>query len=140
MTSIFVQIYPGWPLPSCRDECPNAWVHDGYCDAACNNEECEWDGGDCDQNRPAGVAQGMKPGTNDEVPGRWAGAAGQSAVSSCSFSCSDGWLGDRYCDTSCNKRACGYDMGDCGIGSLLKLPSYQLSTSDSKHSFNHSLS
>ena len=28
------------------NENPN-WIGDNYCDDATNNEECEWDGGDC---------------------------------------------------------------------------------------------
>ena len=35
-------------MPNCQDGCPSTWIKDGYCDKACNNSECEWDGGDCD--------------------------------------------------------------------------------------------
>ena len=33
--------------------CPS--IKDGYCDKACNNSDCEWDGGDCEGG--AGVNQ-----------------------------------------------------------------------------------
>ncbi|EEC02036.1 hypothetical protein IscW_ISCW000548 [Ixodes scapularis] len=36
-----------WPVPDCAMGCPTSWVRDGYCDKACNNTQCEWDGGDC---------------------------------------------------------------------------------------------
>ena len=42
-----MQIYLTWPVPNCQDGCPQSWIKDGYCDKACNNSECEWDGGDC---------------------------------------------------------------------------------------------
>ena len=41
------QVYLSWPVPNCQDGCPQSWIKDGYCDKACNNSECEWDGGDC---------------------------------------------------------------------------------------------
>ena len=44
---IIFQIYLSWPVPNCQEGCPSSWIRDGYCDKACNNSECEWDGGDC---------------------------------------------------------------------------------------------
>jgi UDP-N-acetylglucosamine-lysosomal-enzyme len=46
------------PFPSCLIccvlllylfvvSCPDTWVGDGYCDAACNITDCLFDGGDC---------------------------------------------------------------------------------------------
>ena len=29
------------------DGCPPNYVGDNYCDDLTNNEQCEWDGGDC---------------------------------------------------------------------------------------------
>jgi len=31
----------------CAPGCPEEWVDDGMCDAACNNDACSWDGKDC---------------------------------------------------------------------------------------------
>jgi hypothetical protein len=31
----------------------------GHCDYGCNNEECNWDGLDCEQQQPPKVAEGM---------------------------------------------------------------------------------
>ncbi|CAK0856453.1 unnamed protein product [Prorocentrum cordatum] len=36
----------------CADGCYNGWPGDGYCDSVCNNWECNYDGGDCDENPP----------------------------------------------------------------------------------------
>jgi UDP-N-acetylglucosamine-lysosomal-enzyme len=36
-----------WPVPNCAEGCPSNWISDKYCDAACNSEACDWDGGDC---------------------------------------------------------------------------------------------
>lgn len=41
------RVYLTWPVPSCQEGCPSTWINDGYCDKACNNSECEYDGGDC---------------------------------------------------------------------------------------------
>ena len=100
MFFVFVQIYPGWPVPSCRDDCPNAWLHDGYCDAACNNVECDFDGGDCLNVNAAsgnlqangGIGGGAGPhlGGGDGPLGGW-----RDQDTGCSYSCSDSWLGDR---------------------------------------------
>jgi hypothetical protein len=34
-------------VPNCAEGCPGSWIKDGYCDKACNNSACDWDGGDC---------------------------------------------------------------------------------------------
>ena len=31
----------------CSVGCEPYWIGDGYCDSACNNAACNWDGGDC---------------------------------------------------------------------------------------------
>jgi len=31
----------------CNPGCEPSWIGDGNCDSACNNEACNWDGGDC---------------------------------------------------------------------------------------------
>lgn len=36
----------------------------------------------------------------------------------CAVGCSDAWLGDRYCDTACNVKECGFDAGDCGMANI----------------------
>lgn len=42
-----LQVYLTWPVPNCAEGCPGSWIKDGYCDKACNNSACDWDGGDC---------------------------------------------------------------------------------------------
>lgn len=44
---ILSQVYLTWPVPNCAEGCPGSWIKDGYCDKACNNSACDWDGGDC---------------------------------------------------------------------------------------------
>ncbi len=41
------KVYLTWPVPNCAEGCPPSWIRDNYCDTACNNSECDWDGGDC---------------------------------------------------------------------------------------------
>jgi predicted ribosomally synthesized peptide with SipW-like signal peptide len=35
------------PLEFCSPGCYPYWIGDGWCDEVCNNEACNWDGGDC---------------------------------------------------------------------------------------------
>jgi hypothetical protein len=35
------------PVSECALDCPKALLGDGSCDKSCDNEECEFDGGDC---------------------------------------------------------------------------------------------
>lgn len=44
------KIFITWNLPDCTPSCTWSWVGDGSCDAPCNNEQCSYDGGDCNQN------------------------------------------------------------------------------------------
>lgn len=39
--------YLAWQVPHCAEGCPPTWITDKYCDKACNNSACDWDGGDC---------------------------------------------------------------------------------------------
>lgn len=43
-------VYLAWPVPMCAPNCPWIYVHDGQCDKACFNTECQLDGGDCENN------------------------------------------------------------------------------------------
>ncbi|XP_075250719.1 N-acetylglucosamine-1-phosphotransferase subunits alpha/beta-like isoform X2 [Convolutriloba macropyga] len=131
------KIYPGWPVPPCKDECPNAWIHDGYCDAACNNAECDFDGGDCKSQNELGQSPAVRDREAPENENNFGGLNSQSD-GSCAVGCTDSWLGDKYCDMSCNKRVCGFDAGDCGVASLKKLPRISL-RSGGEHHYNHSL-
>lgn len=48
LKSTGVNIFLGWPIPECTYECPWIFIGDGSCDSICNIEECQFDGGDCD--------------------------------------------------------------------------------------------
>lgn len=41
------RVYTAWTVPDCTLGCPWVYVGDGSCDAICNIEECQFDGGDC---------------------------------------------------------------------------------------------
>lgn len=108
------KVYLTWPVPNCQDGCPGTWIKDGYCDKACNNSECEWDGGDCEGER--GNAQPLYQFGNQAAAGNfW---SSQSTEMYCSAGCANNWIADRYCDQSCNVQQCGFDAGDCGTGSF----------------------
>ncbi|XP_059834509.1 N-acetylglucosamine-1-phosphotransferase subunits alpha/beta isoform X1 [Hypanus sabinus] len=104
------KIYLTWPVPNCADGCPGSWIKDGYCDKACNNSACDWDGGDCLGNTASsrGGAGGM---ANGQV---WQFGGGLPGLTYCNQGCANSWLADKFCDQACNILSCGFDAGDCG--------------------------
>ena len=37
-------------LSVCAEGCKVVFIGDGHCDKECFNEDCEWDGGDCEKS------------------------------------------------------------------------------------------
>ncbi|XP_024140641.1 N-acetylglucosamine-1-phosphotransferase subunits alpha/beta [Oryzias melastigma] len=111
------KVYLTWPVPNCAEGCPGSWIKDGYCDKACNNSACDWDGGDClgagaNGRFPAGVVgQG---GAGGQVWQFAAGLGGIGGTLYCNQGCANSWLADKFCDQACNVLSCGFDVGDCG--------------------------
>uniref|UniRef100_A0A4W6FFU2 N-acetylglucosamine-1-phosphotransferase subunits alpha/beta n=1 Tax=Lates calcarifer TaxID=8187 RepID=A0A4W6FFU2_LATCA len=97
------KVYLTWPVPNCAEGCPGSWIKDGYCDKACNNSACDWDGGDC---------SGMK----SLLLFFAGGMGGLGGTSYCNQGCANSWLADKFCDQACNVLSCGFDVGDCGQG------------------------
>lgn len=109
------KVYLTWPVPNCAEGCPGSWIKDGYCDKACNNSACDWDGGDCTGNSGGSryVAGGGGTG-NIGVGQPWQFGGGINSVSYCNQGCANSWLADKFCDQACNVLSCGFDAGDCG--------------------------
>ncbi|EGV93312.1 N-acetylglucosamine-1-phosphotransferase subunits alpha/beta, partial [Cricetulus griseus] len=109
------KVYLTWPVPNCAEGCPGSWIKDGYCDKACNNSACDWDGGDCSGNSGGSryVAGGGGTG-NIGVGQPWQFGGGINSVSYCNQGCANSWLADKFCDQACNVLSCGFDAGDCG--------------------------
>ncbi|KAM9313503.1 N-acetylglucosamine-1-phosphotransferase subunits alpha/beta [Gastrophryne carolinensis] len=108
------KVYLTWPVPNCAEGCPGSWIKDGYCDKACNNSACDWDGGDCLGNTATGrFAPALAGGGLLNGQGWQAGIA-MTGVSYCSQGCANSWLADKFCDQACNVLNCGFDAGDCG--------------------------
>ncbi|GIY39559.1 hypothetical protein CDAR_539291 [Caerostris darwini] len=124
------RVYLSWPVPNCADNCPHAWIRDGYCDKPCNNSQCQWDGGDCTADNPM-------------LPHQALGIQQEGGVTSyfhirpfknyCNVECADTWLADRYCDKACNIRECGFDAGDCGLDNFEEMPQIILSPNQSHY-------
>ncbi|XP_056280450.1 N-acetylglucosamine-1-phosphotransferase subunits alpha/beta isoform X3 [Pseudoliparis swirei] len=116
------KVYLTWPVPNCAEGCPGSWIKDGYCDKACNNSACDWDGGDClgamgNGRFAAGVggAGGGGPGGGGGQVWQFAGGlGGLGEMSYCNHGCANSWLADKFCDQACNVLPCGFDVGDCG--------------------------
>ena len=102
------KIFFAWPVPNCAPGCPTNWLGDGFCDQACNVSECDYDNGDCLANSTSRYASAYGYSGQD-----WAAAETLRVSSYCARSCPDSWLGDKFCDRSCNVPECGYDLGDC---------------------------
>ncbi|XP_034719441.1 N-acetylglucosamine-1-phosphotransferase subunits alpha/beta [Etheostoma cragini] len=112
------KVYLTWPVPNCAEGCPGSWIKDGYCDKACNNSACDWDGGDClgaagSSRFVAGVGGGG-PGAGAQMWQFAGGLGGLGGTSYCNQGCANSWLADKFCDQACNVLSCGFDVGDCG--------------------------
>ncbi|XP_037369675.1 N-acetylglucosamine-1-phosphotransferase subunits alpha/beta [Talpa occidentalis] len=109
------KVYLTWPVPNCAEGCPGSWIKDGYCDKACNNSACDWDGGDCSGNSGGSryIAGGVGTGSIG-VGQPWQFGGGINSVSYCNQGCANSWLADKFCDQACNVLSCGFDAGDCG--------------------------
>ncbi|XP_078075653.1 N-acetylglucosamine-1-phosphotransferase subunits alpha/beta isoform X2 [Mustelus asterias] len=105
------KVYLTWPVPNCADGCPGSWIKDGYCDKACNNSACDWDGGDCLGNIAGNRGGGPGGVVNAQA---WQFAGGLPGITYCNQGCANSWLADKFCDQACNILSCGFDAGDCG--------------------------
>lgn len=112
------KVYLTWPVPNCAEGCPGSWIKDGYCDKACNNSACDWDGGDClggvGRFAGGGGPGGGAGGAGAQVWQFAGGVGGLGGASYCNQGCANSWLADKFCDQACNVLSCGYDVGDCG--------------------------
>uniref|UniRef100_A0A8C9UVG5 N-acetylglucosamine-1-phosphotransferase subunits alpha/beta n=1 Tax=Spermophilus dauricus TaxID=99837 RepID=A0A8C9UVG5_SPEDA len=109
------KVYLTWPVPNCAEGCPGSWIKDGYCDKACNNSACDWDGGDCTGNNGGSRYVAGGGGTGSIGVGQpWQFGGGINSVSYCNQGCANSWLADKFCDQACNVLSCGFDAGDCG--------------------------
>ena len=106
------KIYQSWDVPQCSSECPHKWLADGFCDRPCNTVECEFDGGDCDGGKVDKAFRDREPDSQWSMKRHF---EDNELKEQCSPECSTMWLGDRFCDSKCNTKKCGYDLGDCGI-------------------------
>nr|AAH60638.1 Gnptab protein [Mus musculus] len=109
------KVYLTWPVPNCAEGCPGSWIKDGYCDKACNNSACDWDGGDCSGNTAGNRFVAGGGGTGNIGAGQhWQFGGGINTISYCNQGCANSWLADKFCDQACNVLSCGFDAGDCG--------------------------
>ncbi|GAB5363523.1 hypothetical protein AAMO2058_000890500 [Amorphochlora amoebiformis] len=128
------KVYLSWDIPQCAPGCPEAWLADKYCDTACNTSMCNWDEGDCrlvngtrltswhnsQQANPSAVSQSAYVPRNPATPQRPAtgGGGAEEKSSKCHRFCPDSWIGDKVCDSSCNRVECAFDAGDCGVSDI----------------------
>ncbi|XP_014679876.1 PREDICTED: N-acetylglucosamine-1-phosphotransferase subunits alpha/beta-like, partial [Priapulus caudatus] len=114
-------VFLSWAIPGCSDACPSSWINDGYCDKACNNTECDWDGGDCSGEK------GRQPAA-DFAFGDLA-----DSESHCSRGCANSWVADKYCDGVCSTYECAFDAGDCGDKSFHHMFRVAVTNNDSSY-------
>ncbi|EFC50785.1 N-acetylglucosamine-1-phosphate transferase [Naegleria gruberi] len=120
------KVFLSWEVPPCHEGCQESWLGDGYCDVSCNVTQCDFDGGDCvGPNVRFSYGSSSSSSSYGNYGGNYNyGSNSNSFWSStntknyCSASCSDSWIGDRFCDRPCNVKECGYDAGDCEFKEL----------------------
>jgi len=84
-------------------DCYESWIGDGYCDDTNNNEECQWDGGDCCGSTC--INNNYDCGSDAD----WA---------ACNSECLDPNANDDCCyDNSCPFTCAGQGLVDCWDGS-----------------------
>ena len=119
------KVYLSWNVPNCAVGCPDTWINDGYCDAACNNAACSWDGGDCANSSQAETAVRS---WDERRP-----KSSALATKYCATGCPNSWVGDKVCDRSCKVPECAYDGGDCGVELVQQhLPELRLEAEDER--------
>ena len=113
---VFALLLPIWTTPEATkyDNCNgySSWVGDGYCDDTLNNEDCEYDGGDCCE---CTCVDGLtyicgQVGFQCEDP-----TCLDPNLLAEFPDCSGNLLrvNDGACDAYNNNEECGYDGGDC---------------------------
>lgn len=116
------RVYLSWEVPKCQPGCIDSWIGDGFCDRACNHSRCMWDNGDCSgpnvkpgagMNAAVGRA-GMAGAASTFRSGKGMVTAGIPDVTYCAEGCPSNWLGDKTCDTRCERAECAWDAADCG--------------------------
>ncbi|KAL9654864.1 hypothetical protein ABK040_008656 [Willaertia magna] len=138
------KVFLSWDVPTCSPNCQDSWLGDGYCDLNCNTTECDYDGGDCigkdiQLNRYGNSNYGNSNSgwysNNDYTPswdvnnGNNYQISGKSVSSYCNSNCPNSWIGDRFCDRSCNVKECGFDSGDCDFENIRNyLPHLNITT------------
>mmetsp|Transcript_10120 Transcript_10120/g.24916 ORF Transcript_10120/g.24916 Transcript_10120/m.24916 type:complete len:995 (-) Transcript_10120:135-3119(-) len=122
------KVYLSWDIPQCAPGCPEAWLADKYCDAACNTSMCNWDEGDCrlvngsrytswqfsNQANPSAFVHSNTPRAPQQPERPASGGSASDKQQKCHRFCPDSWIGDKVCDNSCNRVECAFDAGDCG--------------------------
>eukprot|EP01103_Thecamoeba_quadrilineata_P005791 TRINITY_DN15547_c0_g1_i1.p1 TRINITY_DN15547_c0_g1~~TRINITY_DN15547_c0_g1_i1.p1 ORF type:complete len:906 (-),score=152.71 TRINITY_DN15547_c0_g1_i1:14-2461(-) len=96
-------------VPLCHEGCTSSMIGDTYCDDACNNTQCFFDGGDC---RNGTSSRRRTPSWSRRGPTSVPPLRPQTY---CARSCPDNWIGDATCDYTCKNVDCGFDGGDCGF-------------------------
>lgn len=115
----------------CAPGCPTEWMGDGFCDAHCEIEECQYDGGDCEMEESNDVnddSSDCSPGCpitwigdgicdglcqTDECEQDGGDCDDEEPVTECEPGCPDWYIGDGWCDSHCLTDACQQDGGDC---------------------------
>eukprot|EP00727_Mastigamoeba_balamuthi_P004849 m51a1_g14362 Golgi microtubule-associated protein 210 (675) ;mRNA; r:218011-225953 len=96
--------------------CPTKRVGDGRCNMLCYSEECQWDGGDCN-NTHCGAGCTVEMLANNVCDA-------QCATESCMYDnyachglcgerCLNSMVNNTHCDTACLTSECQYDGNDC---------------------------
>ena len=100
------------------------WIGDRICDDDYNNQQCNWDGGDCclDENPGSDCLDPNSPNySGSTTPSQQTTTTKQETTmttTKATFACDispgeEDWIGDDVCDDKYNNQECNWDGGDC---------------------------
>lgn len=95
----------------CAVDCPDNYISGLYCDDACNNIDCSWDGGDCLTDCGCDISYIGNGSCDQDCNTLECSWDGNDCYSACE--CEFDSLGDGNCLAECNSQECYYDGGDC---------------------------
>eukprot|EP00727_Mastigamoeba_balamuthi_P014789 m51a1_g9936 putative peptidase c14 (4927) ;mRNA; r:73913-115619 len=99
--------------------CPSKHIGNGYCNILCFTEECQWDGGDCNNTEQCdpGCTPAMLANSVCDIECATYNCYDDNGVckwwDECSDQCLKSMIDNGHCDRACVTSRCRYDGDDC---------------------------
>ncbi|RLN26380.1 hypothetical protein BBJ28_00002343 [Nothophytophthora sp. Chile5] len=107
--------YFAWEIPLCANRCWETSLGNGRCDKECNVTACDFDLGDCGCD--VDPHDGALSCDADKIASIQEHAPKPPRIGDhlCQGTCQYQWLGNGFCDRTCNVSSCAFDGGDCRV-------------------------